>query len=263
MAHVLEASNLYISFGAVTPANDVTVMVDEGERLGVIGANGAGKTTFVNMVTGHLKPERGSIRFEGRDITGLPSRSITRLGLCRSFQIAQVFPDLTLEENLLVAIGIADDRERSLWHPFVSTGKVERASQLLDRYGLGELAHRKAGMQPQGVRKLLDIAMATVRSPKLVLLDEPTSGISMDEKFAIMEILMEALAAEHTTVLFVEHDMEIVEKYSNRVIAFYDGRIIADGKPQAVLTDPDVRQYVVGAELHRKPAAAGGQHVEH
>ncbi|MGF1609427.1 MAG: ABC transporter ATP-binding protein [Kiloniellales bacterium] len=257
MPAVLEADDLCISFGAVIAADRVTVSVAEREVLGIIGANGAGKTTFVNMVTGHLKPTRGTIRFLGRDITHLPSRAITQLGICRSFQIPQVFAELSVLDNLLMAIGIAKGKGWQAWRPIRHGEAVQQAEELLARYDLADYAERKAGLLPQGVRKLLDIAMATVRAPRIVLLDEPTSGISFDEKFAVMDILMAALAAVETTVLFVEHDMEIVERYAGRVVAFYDGKVIADGEPQSVLADPDVRQYVVGSQLHRRAAAGG------
>jgi branched-chain amino acid transport system ATP-binding protein len=255
MGPVLEAKGLYKTFGAVVAAADIHVAVDEREVLGIIGANGAGKTTFVNMVTGHLKPSRGTIHFLGRDITGLRSRAITQLGICRSFQMPQLFGDLTVLDNLLVAIGLMEGSARSLWRRFRRPGPLALAREMLGRYGLTAYAESRAALLPQGVRKLLDIAMATVKAPKIVLLDEPTSGISVDEKFAIMDTLMAALRAADATVMFVEHDMEIVERYAGRVAAFYEGRIIADGAPAAVLADPDVRQYVVGAELHRRSAA--------
>jgi branched-chain amino acid transport system ATP-binding protein len=255
MAPVLAARGLHKTFGAVVAAADIDVAVEERECLGIIGANGAGKTTFVNLVTGHLKPSRGTIQFQGRDITDLRSREITRLGICRSFQIPQLFSELTVLDNLLVAIGVMEGAGRAAWQRFRRPDTLALAGATLERYGLSAYADSKASLLPQGVRKLLDIAMAMVKEPKVVLLDEPTSGISVDEKFAIMDTLMAALKAAGATVMFVEHDMEIVERYASRVVAFYDGRIIADGAPAAVLADPDVRQYVVGAELHRRPAA--------
>jgi branched-chain amino acid transport system ATP-binding protein len=256
MVPVLEAKGLHKTFGAVIAADDVHVAVAEGEVVGIIGANGAGKTTFVNMVTGHLEPSRGTIHFLGRDITHLPSRVITQLGICRSFQIPQLFGDLTVLDNLLVAIGVMETSARALWQHFRRPEPLALARETLQRYGLTSYAQSKASLLPQGVRKLLDIAMATVKAPRIVLLDEPTSGISTDEKFAVMDTLMTALKAADATVLFVEHDMEIVERYARRVLAFYDGRVIADGPPAETLASPEVRQYVIGSEIHRRTVTA-------
>jgi branched-chain amino acid transport system ATP-binding protein len=256
MVPVLEAKGLHKTFGAVIGADDIHVAVAEAEVVGIIGANGAGKTTFVNMVTGHLEPSRGTIHFLGRDITHLPSRAITQLGICRSFQIPQLFGDLTVLDNLLVAIGVMETSARALWQRFRRPEPLALARETLQRYGLTSYAQSRASLLPQGVRKLLDIAMATVKAPRIVLLDEPTSGISTDEKFAIMDTLMTALKATDATVLFVEHDMEIVERYARRVLAFYDGRVITDGPTAEALASAEVRQYVIGSEIHRRTVTA-------
>ncbi len=259
MVRVLETKNLHRNFGAVIAAADINLAVDEQEVLGIIGANGAGKTTLVNMVTGYLKPTAGAIYYMGRDITRLAPRQITRLGVCRSFQIPQLFAELSALDNLLIALGVTRSVEQGLWRPLRNAEMLSEAQAILERYGIAAYRDQTAGMLPQGVRKLLDIAMAMVGEPKLVLLDEPTSGVSVDEKFAVMDTLTQALREHGVTVLFVEHDMEIVERYAPRVVAFYDGRVIADGAAARVLADDDVRQYVVGAELHRRnrPLAGG------
>lgn len=258
MPSVLETKGLHRSFGAVVAAADINLAVAEREVVGVIGANGAGKTTLVNMVTGYLSPTAGDIYYMGRNITGLSPREITHLGICRSFQIPQLFTQLTVLDNLLIALGVARSTHQGLMGRLGSAQRVQAAQVILERYGITGYRDQAAGMLPQGVRKLLDIAMAMVGEPKLVLLDEPTSGISVDEKFAVMDTLMQALREHAVTVLFVEHDMEIVERYAERVIAFHDGRIMADGSPAAVLANNDVRQYVVGAELHRRRNAGRG-----
>lgn len=257
MASLLEARKLCKAFGAVTAADEVNVAVAEREVVGIIGANGAGKTTFVNMVTGYLKPDTGSICYQGRDITPLGPRAIARTGICRSFQIPQTFAKFSVLQNMLVALNVARKRDLSFWRSAHDAELDEAAQGFLA--GLGIFSHRDqtAGTLPQGVRKLLDIAMAMVSEPKVILLDEPTSGISIDEKHAAMDTLMRALGERGVTILFVEHDMEIVERYAGRVIAFYDGRIIADGAPFQVLSDADVRKYVVGGELHRRHARMG------
>jgi branched-chain amino acid transport system ATP-binding protein len=233
---ILVTENLQKRFGAVTAATDVSLAFAPDSVVSLIGANGAGKTTFLNMVTGYLRPDSGRIRFAGHDLVGRSPRAITGLGLSRSFQIPQLFHSLSVRENLFVAEGIAA-AERA----------VDSTDTLLERFGLAEYAERPAGLLPEGVRKLLDVAMALVSRPKLLLLDEPTSGVAADEKFAIMDLVMAAVRG--VTVLFVEHDMDIVSRYAQRVVAFYDGRVIADGAPAEVLVAPEVRRYVIGEDV--------------
>ena len=253
MATILEARGLNKSFGAVTAAADVNVNIQQDQVVGLIGSNGAGKTTFINMVTGYLKPSSGSIRFEGNDIIALSPRNITQLGICRSFQIPQLFNTLSVVENVRVGAGIAARNARG---KAMGLDESRQVGSLIERFSLGEYRHQLAGLLPEGVRKLLDIAMAVAGSPKVLLLDEPTSGVSADEKFRLMDMVMGALKTEGVTVLFVEHDMEIVARYTHRVLAFYEGRIIADGEPAKVLDDAEVRKYVIGQVHHGKEANA-------
>jgi len=253
-AALLEAQGVEKRFGAVVAAADVNVSVNAGERVSLIGSNGAGKTTFVNMITGYLKPDTGQIRFDGRDITALHPRAIVGLGVARSFQIPQLFGELSVRDNMLVS-GACHDAHLSYWQPARRAAAVERAETLLQGFGLAEHRERRVVELPGGVRKLLDIAMALTVRPKLLLLDEPTSGVSAEEKFPMMDTVMAALGTERdTTVLFVEHDMDIVARYADRVIAFYSGRIIADDVPDKALATDDVRRYVTG-ELLQEAAA--------
>lgn len=251
MSVVLNVQGLEKSFGAVVAAHNINVVVEEGETIGVIGANGAGKTTFVNMVTGYLPPSEGKIEFMGRDIRGRSVRQITRLGLCRSFQVPQVFLSETVFDNLMISFGIAERDGLGLLGALMRGDRAERVDQHLVRYQISDYRDVAAAALPQGVRKLLDIAMATVRKPKLLMLDEPTSGISAEEKFGIMDILMQALKEEETTVLFIEHDMEIVERYVSRVLAFSQGEIICDAPTEQAMVDPLVQEFVIGKEYHR------------
>jgi branched-chain amino acid transport system ATP-binding protein len=261
MAIVLEARGLSKNFGAVTAADDINVAVEQDAVIGLIGSNGAGKTTFINMVTGYLKPTSGSITFGGRDITPFSPRQITRLGICRSFQIPQLFNTLSVYENLLVGIGIVESGARHWAEASRQVGAPgEAVDNTLERFRLTDYRDKLAGVLPEGIRKLLDIAMAMAVKPKILLLDEPTSGVSADEKFALMDMVMEAVRAQKVTVLFVEHDMDIVNRYTERVLAFYEGRIIADGKPAVVLEDIEVRKYVTGEAQSVQP---GGSHAAH
>jgi branched-chain amino acid transport system ATP-binding protein len=217
--------------------------------VGLIGGNGAGKTTFLNLVTGYLKPTSGTVRFQGRDITGLAPRRITRLGICRSFQIPQVFDTLTAYENLLVGLGIVAMGRKAFVGSNLGTARPESvADETLERFHLREYRDEPASVLPEGVRKLLDIAMALAVKPSILLLDEPTSGVSADEKFSLMDLVLGAIRAEKVTVLFVEHDMDIVRRYTQRIVAFYDGKIIADADSATVLSNPEVRRLVVGEQ---------------
>ncbi|MGF1529500.1 MAG: ABC transporter ATP-binding protein [Candidatus Competibacterales bacterium] len=252
---VLETIGLSKRFGAVTAAWDIHVTLRAGEVVGVIGANGAGKTTFINMVTGYLKPSAGRVLLRGLEVTGLPPRRMTRLGVMRSFQIPQLFPDLTARENLVVAASLATGRIPWTFSPLATPARVAAADQRLADYGLGAYADEKAAVLPQGVRKLLDIAMATTGQPALLLLDEPTSGVASDEKHPLMATVMAAVDRSQVATLFVEHDMEIIARYATRVMAFYSGEVISDGPPQGVLADPRVQQYVVGRATSRRGEA--------
>jgi len=258
MTPLLEARQVNKSFGAVVAARDIDVRVAPHEIVGIIGANGAGKTTFVNMVTGWLKPTSGQILFEGRDITGHAPREITRLGICRSFQVAQVFPTMSVADNLLIALGIAEAEGASGLRRLRRPDLAAKVDAILERYHIVDYGQQGAGTLPQGVRKLLDIAMAMVTGPQILLLDEPTSGISSEEKFELMDIVMGALKEEGVTVLFVEHDMEIVSRYVSRVLAFYQGEIICDAPPAEALADAKVKEFVIGDDLHNQSLSRAG-----
>jgi branched-chain amino acid transport system ATP-binding protein len=243
---VLSVRGLEKRFGAVVAADALSIDIAAGHKVSLIGANGAGKTTFVNMVTGYLKPDAGSIALDGIDIARRSPRNVARLGISRSFQIPQLFIELTAAENLAVAISGMHAQALSFHSPAEAQGRRDKTLELLERFGLADLADRPISELAGGVRKLVDIAMALVRRPKLLLLDEPTSGVSAEEKFATMDRVIHAVAPDAATIVFVEHDMEIVSRYADRVVAFYQGRILADGDPHDVLKDAEVRRYVTG-----------------
>ena len=246
MKPVLSVRGLEKRFGAVVAADALSIDIAAGQKVSLIGANGAGKTTFVNMVTGYLKPDSGSIALDGMDIARRSPRNVARLGISRSFQIPQLFIELTAAENLAVAVSGMRAQALSFQSPAEAQGRRDKALELLERFGLADLADRPISELAGGVRKLVDIAMALVRRPKLLLLDEPTSGVSAEEKFATMDRVIHAVAPDAATIVFVEHDMEIVSRYADRVVAFYQGRILADGDPHTVLKDAEVRRYVTG-----------------
>ncbi len=249
---ILQVRNLLKTFGAVVAAKDINVDISQGEIVGIIGANGAGKTCFVNMVTGYLAPTEGSIKFEGTELVGLGTRKITHAGISRSFQVSQVFHSMTVAENLMIALAIANNRGADALSLMDTPDLRSKLDEVLKRYRLEPQKDATVSALAQGVRKLLDIAMAVVSKPRILLLDEPTSGISVEEKFDFMDIVMGALKEDGVTVLFVEHDMEIVERYVSRVLAFYQGEIIADMPPKDALADKKVQEFVIGKEHHKK-----------
>ncbi len=252
MSVILETIKLERTFGAVVAASDINITINSGEVVGVIGSNGAGKTTFVNMVTGYLAPSGGEIRYRGNSIVGKPTRDITRLGICRSFQIPQLFLELSVLDNMIIALTIAKQKKPALLRPAVTDQLIDEAMTILHRFQVSQYAQQEVGVLAQGIRKLVDIAMATVGNPDLLFLDEPTSGVSADEKMQIMNVLMKALKTTGTAVLFIEHDMEIIETFAPRVVAFYEGTILIDAPTIEVLQDERVREFVIGTEFHRQ-----------
>lgn len=246
---LLEAKGLEIRFGGVVAADDVNMQIQEGKNLAIIGANGAGKTTFLNICTGYLKPTAGSVYFMGNEITRRSPRQITRMGVARAFQIPQLFHEHTALENLLIA---AAAREQS-WSPFTELGHIEQRDEmlhLLDLVNCGGIAGRPVNELPEGQRKLIDIAVALALKPKLILMDEPTSGVASSEKFGVMDILIRALAEAKVTSVFVEHDMGIVGEYADEVAVWSSGAIQLHGAPAEILEHPDVIRDVIGEEWH-------------
>jgi branched-chain amino acid transport system ATP-binding protein len=242
---LLSTRGLNLSFGGVIAADAIDFDLQAGERLAVVGQNGAGKTTFINICTGYLKPSSGQVFFDGHEVTGQSPRAITRRGVGRSFQLPQVFTEHTVRECLLLAAS-AVQKQRGLWLPLgraVDAAEVDNTLALLQ---LQDRANDLAGQLPEGQRKLLDVAMALVLRPKLLIMDEPTSGVSSDEKHGLMAVLMKALDERRVTSIFVEHDIDIVRRYATRLAAWIAGKIAADGAPDAVLRDPAVIKNVIG-----------------
>jgi branched-chain amino acid transport system ATP-binding protein len=242
---LVRTENLYLAFGGIVVADNINFSLTEGERLAVIGANGAGKTTFINIVTGFLRARSGRIFFAGKDVTRMPPRSIVHLGLGRSFQLPQLFLDHTVRQCLeLAAVGRVG--ALSLLKSLASSVDQSEIDHTLEITGLVARDEEMASALGEGERKLLDVAMALVLRPKLLIMDEPTSGVASEEKHGIMETIMNALAERKVTSWFVEHDVDVVSQHATRVAAWISGRIAADGKPQDVFADPEIRRQVLG-----------------
>ncbi|CAH1680502.1 Branched-chain amino acid transport system ATP-binding protein [Hyphomicrobiales bacterium] len=244
-APLLQAKDLRVAFYGVKAADGVNLEIREGEFLAIIGPNGSGKTTFLNLCTGYLRPTSGEVYLDGKPITAMAPRTIARRGIARAFQIPQLFLDQTVLENLMIAVAA----KRGIWVPLRALGadgRRKEAEELLTLVGLDGEAEQLAGTLSEGRRKLLDIVIALALKPRLVLLDEPTSGVSTIERFALMETLMGALRRAKVTALFVEHDMDVVQRYADRVVVWDSGSVMAEGPPSEVFKDERVLRNVVG-----------------
>jgi len=246
---LLDARGLRLAFGGVKAADGIDLSVMAGEFLAIIGPNGAGKTTFINMATGYLRPQAGTITYDGAEITGRPPREIVRRGIARSFQLPQLFSEHTVEQNIALAIASRAGIFSPL-APLLRPAWREEGAELLERFGLLPVARQRADALNEGTRKLADIAMAVALKPRLLLMDEPTSGVAASEKMAVVETLVRVLRQAGVTAVFVEHDMDVVERFADRVAVWSQGRIAALGPPAEVLADPAVQRDVIGIARH-------------
>jgi len=248
MTALLEARDVAIRFGGVVAADNVNIAIEAGRNLAIIGPNGAGKTTFLNICTGYLTPHRGAILLDGEDVTRLEPRHLVRRGIARAFQIPQLFAEHTVLDNLLMARAA----EARRWAPFTAMRAIpERASalHLLEMVRCDALADRPVSELPEGQRKLVDIAIALALKPRLLFMDEPTSGVASSEKFEVLDIIAAALAEAGVTAVFVEHDIGIVERFADEVAVWNRGEVLFRGPPDEVLAHPEVIRDVIGEEV--------------
>ncbi len=246
MPPLLETAGLTKFFGMVRAAEKLDLRVEGGELVGIVGSNGSGKTTFLNLVTGYIKPDAGRILLAGRETSGLSPRQITKLGVARSFQVPQLYTGLTVLENVLLSLAARSDGGIGVWGPLYRAPWIGEGEEMLRRFRLEAYANRSVGELPEGGRKLLDIALAIALRPRLLLMDEPTSSVSSQDKFQVMDTLVGVIRQGDITTIFVEHDMDVVQRYSRRVLVFDQGLVIADGEPSTVLADVEVRRAVLG-----------------
>jgi branched-chain amino acid transport system ATP-binding protein len=245
---ILEAQDLRKRYGAYVALDGVSLAVREGEFVSIIGPNGAGKSTLINLLTGVLPPTEGRVRFKGRDIGGIGPAALARLGMARSFQLVQIFPDLTVLETLQAAAVSRLGRGGRLFASLRGDRQVQaEAIEVAALFGLADRAHSPARALPQGDKKLLDVASAFTLRPEIILLDEPTSGVSTADKHTVMEILVGAARQMGLkAIIQVEHDMDIVFAYSDRIIALHQGKVLADAAPAAIRADARVVDMVIG-----------------
>ena len=242
---VLNTSNLTIDFGGFVAINNVNFSLEGGEKHAIIGPNGAGKTTFFNLITGHLKPSRGEVSFKDKTITALAPHKIVKLGLARSFQRINIFPRMTVFENIQTSL-IARDNKHFNFFSSGSAQNREETRELLELVGLEDEFAEIAGELAYGKQKQLELAISLAENPTVLLLDEPTAGMSPQETSVAIELVDEIAKARKLTLLFTEHDMSVVFGIADRISVLHHGEIIASGSPDAVRSDPEVRRVYLG-----------------
>jgi branched-chain amino acid transport system ATP-binding protein len=244
---MLQVNAVVKSFDDFKAVNGANLVVEKGEIVAVIGPNGAGKTTLFNLITGALKRDRGSIFFKDEDISELPPYEICRKGIARSFQIVNIFPRLTVFRNVQVAVLSQRRRSNNLFQP-AKKMLVNETNHILESVGLLDKAHSIAGSLSHGDQKIVEIAIALGNEPELLILDEPTAGMSPEETLSTMELIKRLAQMRGLTILFCEHDMDIVFSIAQRIMVMHQGRTLIQGKPVEVRNNPIVREAYLGVD---------------
>ena len=245
---MLKVESIYKSFDKFLAVNGADLTVEKGQLVAVIGPNGAGKTTLFNLITGMLKPDRGRVVFNGEEISRLPPHDICRKGIARSFQIATIFPRLTVFKNVQVAV-LSQQRKSSMLFRPAHRMAVEETNRILSGVGLLEKAEDLAGSLSHGDHRILEIAIALGNEPRMLILDEPTAGMSPDETSATMALIKRLAEAHGLTILFCEHDMDVVFNTAQSIMVMHYGKTIIQGKPEEVKNNLEVQDaYLGGAD---------------
>ena len=242
---MLQVEKIHKSFDDFKAVNGANLSVGKGELVAVIGPNGAGKTTLFNLITGQLKPDRGRVIFNEEDISELPAYQICRRGIARSFQIANIFPRLTVFRNVQVSVLSQQRKSRKLFYPAEKLA-VEETNSILDNVGLLDKAWNIAGSLAHGDQRALEIAIALGNEPELLILDEPTAGMSAEETTATMELIKRLANLRGLTILFCEHDMEVVFNVAQSIMVLHQGLTIMQGKPDDVRNSSQVQESYLG-----------------
>jgi branched-chain amino acid transport system ATP-binding protein len=249
MPLVLETRGLEKHFGGIVATDNVSLAVEKGARHALIGPNGAGKTTIINLLTGVLRPTAGSIWLEGRDITALEPHHRVRLGIARTFQINQLFADLTPLETIGLAVSERMELGRQWWRLTGSKAIViEESVDILSRFNLADVMNERTATLPYGKQRLLEIALAIACRPHVLLLDEPAAGVPEAERHGILDAV--AALPSDVTVLLIEHDMDIVFSFADRISVLVNGALFVEGAPEEVAADPRVKAVYLGEEAH-------------
>jgi branched-chain amino acid transport system ATP-binding protein len=246
-APILKIENLGHSYGRYMVIHDISLEVFSGDMTALIGPNGAGKTTFYNTVTGRFPPTRGRVYFNGQEITGLPAHKLVPRGLLRSFQITNIFPNLTVIENILVPLVLHYRKGYSFLRALSGEKKLyQKAEEVLDKVGILESADQPASELAYGDKRLVEMAIVLARNPKLVMLDEPTAGMNPEETERTISLIKELTDRFGTTFFLTEHDMKVVFAVATQIYVLHQGGLIAQGDPEKIRTDPKVREAYLG-----------------
>ena len=244
---ILATENITKKFGAFYALLNVSVAFESGKLTAIIGPNGAGKSTLFNVISGAFPPSLGRVHFAGRDITGAKQHEFARMGIAKSFQITNVFPLLSARENVRVAVQMRYSRFQLLAPRESMRDLIDQAGALLDRVGLGSALDRPARDLAHGQQRCLEVAMALACDPKLLLLDEPTAGMSPEETLDMMDLI--AQLAEQRTVILVEHKMKLVMGICQRLIVLHHGECLAEGTPDEIRTNEEVKRVYLGQSI--------------
>ena len=245
---MLRSEGIQKYYGDFCALDGVSVHVDPGEFVSIIGPNGAGKTTLVDVITGRFKPEAGAVYFKDKEVTGMKPEKLCKLGMARSFQLVNIFPELTVHEFITVAIVSRLGSGGSLLSRLKGNREISNESlEIASLFGLADKKEMHAKDLPQGDKKLLDVASAFALHPELIVLDEPTSGVSTSDKYKIIETLISASKEIGIkSILQIEHDMDIVFSYSDRIIALHQGHMLAEGHPKEIQDNEQVVSMILG-----------------
>jgi len=250
MAELLRTEKLRKYFGVVSAADDVDLHIEEGVLTSIIGPNGAGKTTLINLLTGNIPPDSGKVFFNEEEITHLPIHKRVKKGICRSFQIMNIFPKLSVFENFQIPVFSLLNRSFRFFKPVRSHIDVnERVEKLLAELGMENKKDLPAGTLSHGDQRLLEIGLAMASEPKLLFLDEPTAGMNPLEQVKVLENIRRLSREKQSTFVIVEHDMDIVFSLSDRIIVLHRGQILADGIPEQIKQNEDVKKVYLGEEI--------------
>ena len=245
---ILQVDGLTKIFGALRAVNNVSFGMDQGDLVALIGPNGAGKSTLFNVITGFLSPEAGKVIFNGEDITKLPPHRITHKRIGVAFQLTNIFPGLTVFQNIQVALFASRGKTKNMYSLAPKMMK-EETGEILEAVGLSEMAHTLADSMPQPDKKRLELGIALAGKPELLLLDEPTSGQSAEETFYTMELVKKINEEQGLTILFIEHKMPVVFGIARRIIVMHHGSVIADAEPESVREKKEVQKAYLGEKV--------------
>ncbi|HSB25518.1 MAG TPA: ABC transporter ATP-binding protein [Burkholderiaceae bacterium] len=252
---MLETVDLTIRFGGHVAVDRVSCRFEPGTLTSIVGPNGAGKTTYFNLVSGQLPASEGRVLLDGEDITALPAPLRTRRGLGRAFQLTQLFPNLTVLENVRLAVQARHGGGLELLKVWLDRRAwIDEARELLQRVQLGDKLDAHAAALPHGDQRKLEVALLMALDPKVYMFDEPTAGMSVDDVPVILDLIRALKARNDRTILLVEHKMDVVRELSDRIVVLHNGQLVADGEPAAVIASPVVQQAYLGMAADEEPA---------